>query len=67
MLASDMNVWSTPPQYIFHTHSLAGREAANAPDSPRIECMNFMETLFSSGAFGAHFVFASYVLLAEIV
>lgn len=26
-----------------------------------------METLYSSGAFGAPFVFASYVLLAEIV
>lgn len=52
VLASDVKVWFTPPQYAFHAHSLAGREVANAPGSPKIECMSFMETLCHSGAFG---------------
>lgn len=66
-LVSNFDVLSTPPHHSFHPHSLAGKEATNAPGSLKIKCLSFMETLSSSGAFGAHFMFAGYVLKAGIV
>lgn len=52
-LLSDFCVLSSPSHHISHTHSLAKREATHTPGSAKIKCMSFMETLCSSGTFGA--------------
>lgn len=67
-LVSDVNVLSTSPTTFFiHTPWLGEKLQMPLACSPKIKCMHFMETLCSSGAFGARFMFAGYVLIAEIV
>lgn len=50
----------------FHTYSLAGKEAANTPGSPKIEHVAFMESLCRSEASRAHFMLEGHVWVVEL-